>query len=64
MEHMIYAPLFYAKISSKLFMKALVIYQTVLYDNGVANKQKLTYKNRSKKLIYRYWKGGSYDSGN
>lgn len=54
----------YAKISSKLFMKALVIYRTVLYDNGVVNEQKLTDKNKSKKFIYRYWKGGSYDSGN
>lgn len=56
----------YAKISSKLFMKALVIYRTVLYDNGVVNEQKLTHKNKSKrkKFIYRYWKGGSYDSGN
>lgn len=31
-------------------MKALVIYRTILYDDGVVNEQKLTHKNKSKKV--------------
>lgn len=46
-------------------MKALVIYRTLLYYIGVVNEQYLTYKKQKQNVfIYKYWKGGLYDSGN